>query len=303
MNKEKRELLLNELMQKEIEKIRKIVRPYSRNKEIFYDDITIEERDLKELNASGMYEFDKENYIHRIYINSEDIDYYLKYKDKKDYLGRYYKRNLVDTIGHELTHAFVNQKFKYLNRKVNGINRDASPIFLAHLRMFGYTSGHNCSKNFNDSYLDHKTIEIRFKNKNSKRYAIFYKEIREYLNNIIDFREEFNNKQKDLLIKKQIKNYKQIDFCFSSRGSGLKKYISNSTKILGKYENELKNINDSFCMFAIGSAIQDLEEIKRLVYKKIDNGINAKYYNNSLIKCTNINKETKILKQIENKNY
>ncbi|NFP00057.1 hypothetical protein FDC35_03910 [Clostridium botulinum] len=302
MNREKRELLLNKLMKVEIEKIRKIVKPYSRNKDIFYDDITIEERDLKEEKASGMYEYDKENYVHRIYINSEDIDYYLKYKDKKDYFARYYKRNLVDTIGHELTHAFVNQKFKYLNRKVNGIDRDASPIFLAHLRMFGYLSNHHCAKNFNDSYLDHKTIEIRFENKNSKRYAIFYREIREYLNSIIEFKEEFNNTQKENVINEQTRDFTQIDFCFSARGSGLKKYISNSINTLCKDKRIVKGKGASVT-FAIGSAMQDLEDIKRLVYKKINNGIEAKYYHNSLIKCTNVNKETKILKQIEYKNY
>ncbi|MBY6837831.1 hypothetical protein FDG50_11540 [Clostridium botulinum] len=301
MNREKRKLLLNELMQKEIEKIRKIVRPYSRNKDVFYDDVIIKEKDLKELNASGLYKF--ENDINYIYVNTEDIDYYIKYENNHDYLGRYYRRNLTNIIGHELTHAFVKQKFQYFNRRIEGIERDASPIFLAHLRLFGYTSGHNCSKNFYCNVINNKVIEIRSENKTSKRYKLFYREIREYLNNILDFKEEFNNKQKDNVINLKSKNYKTIDFCFSARGSGLKKYISSSTKILGKDEDKLRKGKSTSVTFSIGSSIQTLEDIKRLVYKKINNGIQAKYYNNSLIKCINVNKETKILKQIEDKNY
>ncbi|UZP04859.1 hypothetical protein JW813_07580 [Clostridium botulinum] len=300
MNKEKRELLLNELMQKEIEKIRKIVRPYSRNKEIFYDDVIIKEKDLKELNASGLYKF--ENDINYIYVNTEDINYYIKYENNHDCLGRYYRRNLKDIIGHELTHAFVRQKFKYLNRKIEGIERDASPIFLAHLRLFGYTSGHNCSSNFYEYNMNNKVIEIKSENTTSKRYKLFYKEIREYLNNILDFKEEFNNKQKDNVINEQTRDFIQIDFCFSARGSGLKKYISSSINTLCKDKGIVKGKSTSVT-FAIGSSIQNLEDIKRLVYKKINNGIDAKYYHNSLIKCTNVNKETKILKQIEDKNY
>ncbi|MCS6103595.1 hypothetical protein DWV12_07610 [Clostridium botulinum] len=300
MNKRNRELLLNQLMQKEIEKIRKIVRPYSRNKDIFYDDVIIQEKDLKELNASGLYKF--ENDINYIYVNPEDIDYYIKYENNHDYLGRYYRRNLKDIIGHELTHAFVRQKFKYLNRKIEGIERDASPIFLAHLRLFGYTSGHNCSSNFYCNVINDKVIEIRSENTTSKRYKLFYREIREYLNNVLDFKEEFNKKQKDNVINEQTRDFTQIDFCFSSRGSGLKKYISSSINTLCKDKGIVKGKSTSVT-FAIGSSIQSLEDIKRLVYKKINNGIDAKYYHNSLIKCTNVNKETKILKQIEDKNY
>ena len=67
MNRNEKLKLLNWLMNKEIVKIRKIVRPYKRDKLVFYDDVIIDYKDLSDINALGLYEWDEKNYTHRIY--------------------------------------------------------------------------------------------------------------------------------------------------------------------------------------------------------------------------------------------
>ena len=61
MNRNEKLKLLNWLMNKEIVKIRKIVRPYKRDKLVFYDDVIIDYKDLSDIDAAGLYKFDYEN--------------------------------------------------------------------------------------------------------------------------------------------------------------------------------------------------------------------------------------------------
>ncbi|MDU7440373.1 MAG: hypothetical protein E7L05_07300 [Clostridium sp.] len=271
-----RQELLERLMREEIEHIRKIAKPYSRNKEIFWHDVVIKEKDLSNLEASGQFEFDEENYINYIYIETKIMDNYLEHMHGKSWWDSYCRKTIVGVIGHELTHAYVRQALGNYNKIINGVENDASPVFLATLQLFGYRSHHNCAKNFLHGNLNKKIYDIKLFNNRSKWWNEFKKLISDYVLAIKDFKEGYNNNQEKADIN--CREVSCISFSFSSRGSGLKKEISTERNIIYKREDKLIKTKTVAFSFYIGSAIQDIEDIKKLVYKKVNNNVFAEYY-------------------------
>lgn len=290
--KNERQELLERLMLQEQENIRKIIKPYHpKNSDIFFHDVVIEERDLVEEKALGLYKFDEKELINHVYIRSEIIDSYMNNKGKRDWWSRYERRQLINTIGHELTHAYVRQMFRHTD--IDGVNNDASPVFLGTLMLFGYRTNHNCHKNFVGEDIYNKVLEIKKTLKKTKWFDCFYMYMADYLHGLKAIKEEFNNKQMEnvkvlLEGKSNVITMQQINFTFSSRGSGLKKYIQGKDKITSLKDGVMyKNIND-YVYFAIGSAMQNLDEIKKLVNKKMNNELFAEIVNGKNIRFAEI---------------
>ena len=284
MNRNEKLKLLNWLMNKEIEKIRKIVRPYKRDKSIFYSDVIIDYKDLSDINAVGLYEWDEENYKHHIYIDTKHLQGYIDRMHSKDWCDKYMNRRVCNTIGHELTHAYVRQAFGRYRCSIDGVNNDGSPVFLATLKLFGYSSGHHCFYNFWKGDLSKKTNNIMLYNTRSHWWKLFKKEIMNYIKSIETFKNEFNEKENNKIKSRQLGNVNNISFSFSNRGSGLRKNIqvSNNSKLLN--DGKLKEFNGNSINFNIGSAMQNIEQIKKLVIKKINNNVYADITNISYYK-------------------
>ena len=289
MNRDKKLKLLNWLMNKEIEKIRKIVRPYKRDKLVFYDDVIIDYKDLSDINALGLYEWDEKNYAHCIYIDTKCLQGYIDRMYSKDWYDKYMNRRVCNVIGHELTHAYVRQAFGRYRCSIDGVNNDGSPVFLATLKLFGYSSEHYCSRNFWNGDLSKKTDNIMLYNTRSHWWKLFKKEIMNYIKSIETFKNEFNEKEYDKIKSGQLGNVNNISFSFSNRGSGLRKNIqvSNNSKLLN--DGKLKEFNFNRTSFDIGSSIQNIEQIKNLVFKKINNDVYADITNISYYKINERN--------------
>ena len=275
MNRNEKLKLLNWLMNKEIEKIRKIVRPYKRDKAVFYHDVIIDYKDLSDINAAGLYEWDEKNYENNIYIDTKILQGYIDRMHSKDWYDKYMNRRVCDIIGHELTHAYVRQAFGICRCSIDGVDNDGSPVFLATLKLFGYSSGHHCSYNFWNGDLSKKTNNIMLYNTRSHWWKLFKKEIMNYIKSIEIFKNEFNEKENNKIKSGQFKNVNNISFSFSSRGSGLRKSIQilDNSKFLN--DGKLKEFNHNVINFDIGSAMQNIDQIKKLVIKKMNNNVYA----------------------------
>ena len=305
-----RQELLERMMAEEIEHIRKIVMPYSRSKEVFWHPVHIQENSELNEETGGRFTFIKndEEYINNIEINTYYIDEYIFIED--EWWRRYYIRQLRGVIGHELTHAYVGQRFHNVSKNIKGINRDASPVFLATLRLFRYYSGHKCGSYFYNNTLADKTWDIVSNNTVSKRWELFYPVILDYINNITRSVNYFNNKQDELSIN-NLNNYasnivrNKISVEFGGRNIGLTKETSVGTKNKYLGNRKITNIENNISSFSIGSSMQNVDKIMELIKKKINNGTEAKYdvlYTNK-IKMDDNMESCKTLQKTERKNY
>lgn len=122
--------LLNKLLAKELELLRKRFRPYKRSP--FLHNKVIIKVVKDEPNIAGYYINTKKSerqykYTHEICITETIIDNYRIYS--KYHMKKIGKQNLIDVIRHELIHAFVFEEFEEWEciEKCHG---DYSPIFL-----------------------------------------------------------------------------------------------------------------------------------------------------------------------------
>ncbi|KGM94359.1 hypothetical protein Z968_11815 [Clostridium novyi A str. 4552] len=150
MEKIKRQELLERLLNKEMERMRKICFKYQR-RALLFNKIEICEGDLEE-DVAGKYEIiDKKNdfkFTHKITISRDILDSYFNYKYSRWNLSKkFYKKQINDVIRHELVHAFTNEVFEMVTDTV-GTDRDASPIFLSTLYFLGGISHHTCVRAF-----------------------------------------------------------------------------------------------------------------------------------------------------------
>ncbi len=268
---EDRQEFLQYMLDKELEKIRKKIYKYQR-RDVVWNPIKIEETEFETLTTCGRYIWDEENEVHKIQIKKNLVG---------NYISQYYrwwcpksrdKFNLVDTIGHEICHAFVKERFEHVFCKIKYKNRDASPVFLMVLQYLGYTSGHHCESNYTVSQM---WMDIQdLKSKNAKWDEVF-NYILMYLKEIESLRQDLNEKYKYKNIDDNILG-QTIDFDFSARGSGLRKMAEVNLNIVGYVLDKKKFTNAGIknTTFEIGSMI-NADEIKKLIYKKLTNGINA----------------------------
>lgn len=164
------QLLLDKILNKELTNLKRICFK-GEHRKLLNRQITICERDLSEIKASGLYETlqiegkSKYHYTHKITIDKQIIDRYLNYKYEKydSWAGinkTYYKNVLKNVIIHEITHAFVYEYFDgWID--VEGAHRDSSPIYLAVLYFFNGISHHNCVQAFKRTDLYKDVIRMR----------------------------------------------------------------------------------------------------------------------------------------------
>lgn len=170
-----RQELLENLLQKEMEDLRKRCfkykrRPFLENRVTIVEE-SLNEDDAKE-RAAGRYERINEvndyKFEHKISIDSCVINDYLKCREKESVTKdnyksakKYYKRNLTNVIRHELVHAMVSEYFEPLS-EIEGTYRDASPIFLSVLEFCCGVSHHKCAFDFENAseiYTDSLQLE------------------------------------------------------------------------------------------------------------------------------------------------
>lgn len=262
---EKRQALLDKILKKTMEELRLKCFKYKR-RQFLWSKVIIKERDLTELNANGLYETsDKDKdyrYTHNIYINTELLDNYFNYKRKYGWYSKYFtkkwhKKQIKDTIFHELCHAFVYEQFEDWC-DIPGTNRDASPIFLATLNFLGGTSSHHAAIYFVDTQL-YKDIKQIADFKDFSKYII--KLIHKYNKATRDLTKMYNIKE-----DKKLGTVTENTFSFAHRSMGLRAdYLSTSN-----FYSKDKKLNVFLCGFSIGSTIEP-EQIESLVNKKLAN--------------------------------
>lgn len=288
---EDRQAFLQYLLDKEIEKVRKIIYPYQR-RNLIDDNITIKESDLTEINAGGLYEYDEKNGVHKISINTATINYYLNYKKCWWLTKTRCKKNLINTIGHELVHALVSEKFEHVYRDISNKNKDASPVFLATLQFLGYTSNHRCAYKYKYSHLYYEIEELLGTGASWIDYKLH---IFQYLKKIDDVKSKYTDR------------YNKINFAFSSRSDKLEKHynlVSEAT-LLNRDNNKLEKLfKVSNISFDIGSTL-DVNRLEELVLKKIKNGSKAKYdsISKKYMVGSKENKTGRILKSVDIEDY
>ena len=218
MKKREFELILNKLLEKELESLRKKFRPYKRKP--FLRNKTTIEVDLKynKENTLGYYENTKgkENqwkYTHKIFITKlqkESYETYVKWHWKRAAL-----KNLRDVIRHELIHAFVFEEFEEWD-EIKNSHGDYSPVFLSCLYWAGGSSGHKYVNEFKKTNL-YEAI------KECSSYEEVYINIITYIRELEKTVKKINN-----VINLDDKEYRNLKIEFNNYGPGIvkKKYIS-----------------------------------------------------------------------------
>ena len=217
MNKEERQLLLEKLMSDEIKKMRKVVKKYNRES-LLYTDVVIKESSVLGENIAGRIKKDDNEDKWIIEIDSKVIDLYYK-KSKDSWLNKYNKKHLKNTIGHELTHAWVEENY---NNWIEDSERDSSIIFLNALFMFGYTSGH---KNWFRWRWDSSNV-VKCSNK------------AEFDKYVISIYKKFNRLEKaytwQIINKNKIEDYKiKLQFPYNYNTNGLERLVCVESHAIG----------------------------------------------------------------------
>ena len=214
---------------------------------------------------------------HKIYILDKQLDDYKNNYFAKTYWTKFLKNEVIDTIRHEILHAYVKERFRYMC-KIDNCEADASIIFLMYLQFFGVDSGHYCA----DSY---KYSETYKKVKECKDYN-------EFLDLVIDIIHDLNDLQRKL--EKKYDN-KAIKLSFGDRNSSLVKAIESRSKYIVKSnDKEVKIMDIEAFVFRIGSAtpiyiieelidkklknteVAEIREIKKIYMKKVGEKIYSK---------------------------
>ena len=211
-------LLLNELMEKELEDLRKRFRPYKRRP--FLHNKVVIDLDLKRKDKGvlGYYTNTQDNenqwrFTHNIYITKTSKKNYELYTEVE--LKRMAIEDLRATIRHELIHAFVFEEFDMFG-DIKNCNGDYSPIFLSCLYWANEEFCYQYTDKFKDTDL-FKQISKCKKFDNVCTYLIHY---------IFDLEETVRKINQKLNSDKA--NYRNLKIVFNQRGAGIRKrsYVS-----------------------------------------------------------------------------
>lgn len=253
------EELVKQLGIEQLEWFRKKMYKHRRRDLLFFD---VEFHLLSELedvspDTAGRYIFEdlteETEEVHKIYILDRYINYYRNNYFSKNKWGRFRKNETIDTMRHEILHAYVKERFRYMC-KIDNCEADASIIFLMYLQFFEVDSGHYCA----DSY---KYSETYKKVKECKDYN-------EFLDLVIDIIHDLNDLQRKL--EKKYDN-KAIKLSFGDRNSSLVKAIESRSKYIVKSnDKEVKIMDIEAFVFRIGSTTP-LNKIEELIDKKMFN--------------------------------
>ncbi|CUU45448.1 hypothetical protein [Clostridium beijerinckii] len=262
--KEDRNGLLNYLLDKEIELLRKKLYKYQRCS-VFNYPVTIQEKDFNDWTTAGCYVWNEKTGTHEIYISTRRIDNYIR-TDYDPYSAKIFdKMDMQSTLLHELVHALVREKFEILYSKIKNKNADGSPIFLSCLQYLNGNSSHDCATNYLGTEMWKEVCKMK---EEKATWNDFINYIYSYVYSIYDYQEIFN--------KENILNGINIAFNFGYYESGLRKDIETITKVSvwDRYKKEFKSITAKNITFDIGSTM-NLDRIKQFVTKKLNNDVRA----------------------------
>ena len=146
----------------QLEWFRRKMYKYKRRDLLFYN---VEFHLLSELenvsdNAAGRYIYEETEEVHKIYILDKQLDDYKNNYFAKTYWTKFLKNDVIHTIRHEILHAYVKERFRYIC-KIDHCEADASIIFLMHLQFFKVTSGHDCAYSYRHSEIYKKVKECK----------------------------------------------------------------------------------------------------------------------------------------------
>ncbi len=265
MRKEEFKSLLDQLLEKELERLRKKFRPYKRR--AFLRNKVIVDIDLKykDKNTLGYYTNSKETkykYIHKIYITKTALDDYKHWiKLKIPYYKRHAISQLSRIIRHELMHAFVKEEFDDWNwEDIENINSDYSPIFLSCLYWGNGNTGHKYTSKFLKS-------ELYSKIKQCKKYDSVQNVLFEYILEFEKILRKINN-------NKEIHNVKSLKLSFNDKGAGFKKKIYVKAYVKYKENGNFKRGTTQLMTLGIGFLVTPIKVLEN--YKRIfDNGVIA----------------------------
>lgn len=286
MKNEERQALLDKLLIKELEELRKICFKYQR-RHFIRNKIIICEDDLShvdEKGALGLYEqIEKKNdfhYTHKISIHKRLIDDCLNYKYNKyeawaGITKKYYTKKLKDTLLHEIIHAYCAEDYEIWS-DIKGTDRDASPIFLSMLYFLGGKSNHHAAIHFKKTEM---YKEIKRLN-DWKEFNIYITKL------ILNYNKVAKNLGK-IVNTADMNNVSMVTnkFEFAHRGMGLKASWTGIDDVVGKGKKAYMQSN----YFNIGSAIAP-DKIEALVNKKINNG----YFQHTLASKTMVIDEKRV---------
>ncbi len=280
MSKEERQKLLEELMAKEIKKMRKVIKKYN-HEPLLYTPIEIKESSLKE-NVAGAITKDENEDKWIIEIDTKVInDYYKETKDK--WLNKYNKKRLKNVIGHELTHGWVDENYNIFFKDGN---RDSSIIFLNALFMFGYTSGHECWYKWR--WNSNNVVKCANK-KEFDRYVIsIYKKF-----NLLEQAYTYNhlngNKAESIKVK--------LTFPYDFNILNLQKLIASEGYVKGYNSGDKGTYNSKDITLAVGCMV-DLDKLDKYIERALETDVsNYKLYN--YVNYTY--KENKLIREISKK--
>ena len=262
IRKKEFKILLDKLLQKELEELRKRFRPYKRKP--FLRNKVIIDLDLKckGKNTLGYYENTRADnrlwkYEHKIFLTKLSRSYYEMYCNEFNNKKRGIKQ-LRETIRHELIHAFVYEEFDEWEI-IEGCNRDYSPIFLACLHWSGLDSPYPYTNKFKESDL-YKNIE------KCKNYDMVCMYLIDYIGSLERITRKINKK-----LNNDTNNYKNLKISFNHYEAGMikKGYISCITR--SKKENSIYIQKVSEMTLGIGFLVTPKDIIDNFE-RKFDNG-------------------------------
>lgn len=283
MSKEERQKLLEELMAKEIKKMRKVIKKYNREP-LLYTPVEIKESNL-EKDVAGRITKDENEDKWIIEIDTKVINDYYKENENK-WLNKYNKRTLKGVIGHELVHAWVDENYNIFFKDGN---RDSSIIFLNALVMFGYSSGHKCW--FRWRWDSNNVVKCANKAEFDRYVISLYKKF-----NLLEQAYTYN-----CLKGKKAENVKlRLTFPWDYNVYGLQKLMSAEGKVKGYNNGDKGTYNSKDITLAVGCMV-DLDKLNQYIERalmtdvsnyKIYNYVNYTYKGNKLIR--EINKNSKV---------
>lgn len=269
--------LLNKLLTKELELLRKRFKPYKRSP--FLHNKVIIKVVKDEPNVAGYYINTKKSerqykYTHEICITETIIENYKIYS--KCHMKKVGIQWLKDTIRHELIHAFVFEEFEEWEC-IERCHGDYSPIFLGCLYWAKGISYHTYVNEFNNTDLCRSIKEC-------KNYDSVHTILLRY---IFSLEETVRN------INKEIGPFKELKISFNSRNAGIVKntYLKQNNILL--CENEKMNIVKEYLELGIGFLV-DSNKLLEKYNDKFTNGSLATYHDERKFYYVNEN----ILKEI-----
>lgn len=239
MYKKEFEILLNKMLNKELERLRKIFRPYKRtpflHNKVIIKCVKYESRTtLGDYKNTRVGEKMKFNHIIGVADSLRGLyEEYTHYGLKKEF-----NKIVRDTIDHELIHAFTYEEFE-MWEDIKNSHFDYSPIFLSLLYWCGGESGHKYTEEFLKTELWHKVSKCKTYNKVALVLTRYYAEI----NRVIS---KYNEDNPD-------KNIYRIDF---GNKPGTDKMASVKSKIVVYSNKGLKIKNKEFMALNIGFLIK-----------------------------------------------